>query len=160
MTWRDVWVQNLKVVCLPHLSLAHTHASARTHTHTQISSKHNVCGSVHHGTIHKEKSNKMHQCIKLLLFHIYIKLNMFERLPAHHQEPKTALAAFGFFICLRLLDAWMVDVVRHTEPDNIYHLYVQQPSTYERPEAASAVLGFWWWAVCRPKHVELYINME
>jgi hypothetical protein len=27
--------------------------------------------------IHKEKSNKMQQCIKILLFHIYMKLNMF-----------------------------------------------------------------------------------
>jgi hypothetical protein len=36
-----------------------------------------VRGSVHHSTIHKEKSDKIQQCIKLLLFHIYIKLNMF-----------------------------------------------------------------------------------
>jgi hypothetical protein len=37
---------------------------------------------------------------------------------------------------------------------------VQQPSTYAKPEAASAVLGSWWWAVCRPKHVELNVNMK
>ena len=36
-----------------------------------------VRGSVHHSTIHKEKSNKMQQCTKILLFHIYLKLNMF-----------------------------------------------------------------------------------
>jgi hypothetical protein len=36
-----------------------------------------VHGSVHHSTIPKEKSNKMQQCIKILLFHIYMKLNMF-----------------------------------------------------------------------------------
>ena len=36
-----------------------------------------VCVSVHHSTIHKEKSNKMQQCIKILLFHIYMKLNTF-----------------------------------------------------------------------------------
>jgi hypothetical protein len=34
-------------------------------------------GSVHRNTIHKEKSNKMQQGIKRLLFHIYIKNNMF-----------------------------------------------------------------------------------
>jgi len=34
-------------------------------------------GSVHHSTIHKEKSNKMQQCIRILLFHIYMKLIMF-----------------------------------------------------------------------------------
>jgi len=36
-----------------------------------------VRGSVHHSKIHKEKSNKIQQCIKTLLFHIYMKLNMF-----------------------------------------------------------------------------------
>jgi hypothetical protein len=36
-----------------------------------------VRGSVHNSTIHKEKSNKMPQCIKILLFHIYMKLSMF-----------------------------------------------------------------------------------
>jgi hypothetical protein len=36
-----------------------------------------VCGSVHYSTIHKEKSNKMQQRIKILLFPIYMKLNMF-----------------------------------------------------------------------------------
>jgi len=29
----------------------------------------------------------------------------------------------------------------HTVPDNGHQLHVQQPSTYEKPEAASAVLG-------------------
>jgi len=28
-----------------------------------------------------------------------------------------------------------------TVPDNVYQLHVQQPSTYEKPEAASAILG-------------------
>ena len=36
-----------------------------------------VSGSVHHSAIHTEKSNKMQQCIKILLFHIYMRLNMF-----------------------------------------------------------------------------------
>ena len=29
----------------------------------------------------------------------------------------------------------------HTVPDNVHQLHVQQPSTYEKPEAANAVLG-------------------
>jgi hypothetical protein len=29
-----------------------------------------------------------------------------------------------------------------TVPDNVHQLYVQQPSTYEKSKAASAVLGF------------------
>jgi hypothetical protein len=44
-------------------------------------------------------------------------------------------------------------------PDNVHQPNAQQPSTYKKREAASAVLGSWWWAVCCPKHVELYINM-
>jgi len=60
----------------------------------------------------------------------------FGRHTTHHQEPKAAL------------------------PDNVHQLHVQRPSMYEKPEAASAALGSWWWAVCRPKHVELLINME
>jgi len=34
-----------------------------------------------------------------------------------------------------------VDVVRHSVPHNVQQLHVQQPSTYKKPEAASAVLG-------------------
>jgi hypothetical protein len=41
-----------------------------------------VCGSVHHSKIRTEKSNKMQQRIKILLFHIYMKLNMFRA--THH----------------------------------------------------------------------------
>jgi hypothetical protein len=29
----------------------------------------------------------------------------------------------------------------NTVPDNVHQLHVQQPATYEKPEAASAVLG-------------------
>jgi hypothetical protein len=66
--------------------------------------------------------------MNILLFHIYMKLNMFR--------------------------------ATHTVRDNVHQLHVQQPSTYEKAEAASAVLGSWWWAVCRPKHVKLHINVE
>ena len=45
------------------------------------------------------------------------------------------------FIRGRFLDVWSVDVVRHIVPDNVHRPHVQQPSTYEKPEAASAVLG-------------------
>jgi len=62
----------------------------------------------------------MQQCIKILLFHIYMKLNMFR---ATHRP------------------SYLVDVVRHSVPDNVHQLHVQQPSTYGKPEAASAVLG-------------------
>jgi hypothetical protein len=38
----------------------------------------------------------------------------------------------------------VVVVVRqgNTVPDNVQQLHIQQPSTYKKPEAANAVLGF------------------
>jgi hypothetical protein len=50
-------------------------------------SKNSVCqldvrGFVHHSTVHKEKSNKMQQFMKILLFLIYMKLSMFRA--THH----------------------------------------------------------------------------
>jgi len=38
----------------------------------------------------------MQQCIKIVLFHTYMKINMFGLHTVHHQEPKTALTASGF----------------------------------------------------------------
>jgi hypothetical protein len=42
--------------------------------------------------------------------------------------------------------------------DVVQQLHVRQPSTHAKPDAACAVLGSWWWAVCRPKHVELHLK--
>ena len=82
----------------------------------------------------------MQRCIKILLFHIYIKL---------HWHP---LVFHTWKVVGRVVDG---RCQARTVPDN-----VQQPSTYEKPESVSAVLGFCRWAVCHPKHVELHINME
>jgi len=73
---------------------------------------------------------------------------------AHHQEPKTALAASGF-ACVE--GCWTLQLL---DTDSVQQLHVQQPSTHAKPEAASAVLDSWWWAVCRLKHVELHINIK
>jgi hypothetical protein len=56
----------------------------------------------------------MQQCIKMLLFHVYVY-------EAQHISG--------------------VDVVSHTMPDNVHQLHVQQPSTHEKPETASAGLS-------------------
>jgi hypothetical protein len=72
----------------------------------------------------------------------------FGRHAAHHQEPKTALAASGF---VYMEGCWTCGC------------WTLSGKTWQRPakpEAASAVLGSWWWAVSCPKHVEPYINME
>jgi len=59
---------------------------------------------------------------------------------AHHQEPKTALAASGFSY---VKGCWKCSwwTLSGTVPDNVHQLHVQQPSTYEKPEAARTVLG-------------------
>jgi hypothetical protein len=72
-----------------------------------------VRGSVHHSTIHKEKSNKMQQCIRILLFLIIWSSICFGRHTAHHQELKTALAASGFSYVEGCWTCSEVDVVRH-----------------------------------------------
>ena len=55
-----------------------------------------VRGSVHHSTIHTKKSNKMQQFIKIYYSIFIWSSTCFGRYTAHHQEPKTALAASGF----------------------------------------------------------------
>ena len=62
----------------------------------------------------------MPQCIKIL-FPMYMKLNMFW---ATHRPSVVVVAGR----CQAL-------------PDSVQQLHVQQPSTYAKPEAASAVLG-------------------
>ena len=73
---------------------------------------------------------------------------------AHHQEPKTALATSGF-ACVEgcwTCSCWTLRASSNYTSNNL--------PPYAKPEAASAVLGSWWWAVCRPKHVELHINKK
>ena len=114
------------------------------------------------------------RCNNVSKFYYYIFIwssTCFGRHTAHHQESKTALAASGFSYVEGFWPCswWTLsgtqclttstNYTSNTVPDNVHQLHVQQPSTYEKPEAASAVLGSWWWAVCRPKHAELHINM-
>ena len=78
----------------------------------------------------------------------------FGRHTAHHQEPKTALAASGFSY---VEGCWTCSWWRLTTSTN----YTSTNLPHKKnPEAASAILGSWWWAVCCPKHVEFHINME
>jgi len=60
--------------------------------------------SVHHSTIHKEKFIKMQQCIKILLFHIYMKLNMFRATHRPSSGALNCIDSLWFFIRGRLLD--------------------------------------------------------
>jgi len=74
-------------------------------------SKLDVRGSVHHSTIHTEKSNKMQQCVKIYYFVFIWSSTRFGRQTAHHQEPKTALAASGFAYVEGCWTLWLLDAV-------------------------------------------------
>ena len=67
----------------------------------------------------KNNPTRCNNVSKFLLFHIYMKFNMFGRHTTHHQEPKTALAASGF----SCVECCLVDAVRHTVPDNVHQLH-------------------------------------
>jgi len=67
----------------------------------------------------------MHQYIKMLLFHIYMKLNMFRATHRPYQESKTALAASEFFIRRRLLDVSLVDVVLTTSTNDTSNILLR-----------------------------------
>jgi hypothetical protein len=84
----------------------------------------------------------------------------FGRQAAHHQETETAQAASGFAyveVC-GTCSCWTLSGSVYMLPDNIQQLHVRQPSTYAKPEAACAFSVSWWWAACRPKHVELHLK--
>jgi len=54
-----------------------------------------VCGSVHHSIIHKENSARCNSVSKFYFIFMWSS-TCFGWHTAHHQEPKTALAASGF----------------------------------------------------------------
>jgi hypothetical protein len=72
-----------------------------------------VCGSMHHSTVHTEKSNKMQQYIKIYYSLFIWSSTCFGRHTTHHQEPKTALAASGFAYVEGCLDMWLLDAGQH-----------------------------------------------
>jgi hypothetical protein len=65
----------------------------------------------------------MQECIRTLLFHIYVKPLVF------HTWKVVGRVVGG---CIQAHCA---------VPENVHQLHVQQPSMYEKPEDASAVLG-------------------
>ena len=85
----------------------------------------------------------MQQYIKIIYYFIFIRSSTcFGRYTAHYQEPKTALAASGFSYVRGFWTCrWWTLSGTVPVPDDVHHLHVQKPLTYENPEAASAVLG-------------------
>ena len=95
--------------------------------------------------VHIESPTRCNSVSKFYFIFIWSS-TCFGRHTAHHQEPKTALAASGFAY---VEGCWPCSCWTLTQG--------QQPPTYAKPEAASAVSCSWWWTVCRLKHIKLHI---
>jgi len=97
------------------------------------------------------KCNKMSQCIQIFISYLC---------EARHVSGDTppTIRSLKLHWQPLVLHAWKV--VGRVVGGCVQLLQVRQLSTHAKPEAASAVLGSRWWAVCRPKHVELHINMK
>jgi len=87
-----------------------------------------VRGSMHHSTIHKDKSNKMQQCIK-----IFIIQYLYEAQHVSGDTPPTIrslkLVFHTWKVIGRVFDGRCQ--AQYTVPDKVHQTHVQQPSTYE-----------------------------
>jgi hypothetical protein len=141
-----------------------------------------VRGSVHHSITHSEIANKMQQHINIYYSMFIWSSTCFGRHTAQHQELKAVLAASVYAYVKGCWTLWLLDAisVQQTQRPTTFHVSyiftrtrhltltliassnhnVQQPFTYANPEAASAVLSSWWWAVCLPERVELHTTIE
>jgi hypothetical protein len=80
-----------------------------------------------------------------ILFHIYIKLNMIRATPR-----PSIIRSLKLYWQPLVLHTWrnvrrVVAGRCQAEPESVQQIQVQQPPTHAKPEAASAVLGSWWW---------------
>jgi hypothetical protein len=72
----------------------HTHTRTHAHAHTHTHKIFDVRGSGHHSIIYKENPTRCNSVSKFYFIFMWSSA-CFGRHTAHHQEPKTALGAFG-----------------------------------------------------------------
>ena len=87
-----------------------------------------------------------------LLFHVYVKLNMFRAKHRPSSGAQNCTSSLWFCIRERLLDVEVAGRCPATSTSNNISRMQNQRLLVK--------LCSWWWAVCHPKHVELYINMK
>ena len=96
-----------------------------------------VLGSVHHSKIHKKKIQQ-----DATMYQNFIIPYLYE---AQHVSGDTPpiIRSLKLHWQPLVFHTWKVvrRVVAQYVPDKVHQLHVQQPYTYEKPEAASAVLG-------------------
>jgi len=102
-----------------------------------------VRGSVHHSTIRKEKSNKIQQCINIFIIpYLYEARHVSGDTPSiiRSLKPHWQPLVFHTWKVVWTCSWWTLSgaVLCLTTSTNYMS---KQPSTYEKPGAASAVLG-------------------
>jgi len=102
--------------------------------------------------LRKEKFNKIQQCIKIFIIpYLYKAQHVSDDTPPIIRSIKLHWQPLVFHMwkvvggvvggrCQAQCEKVHCSALSHTVPDSVHHLHVQQPSTYEKPEAASAVL--------------------
>jgi hypothetical protein len=115
------------------------------------------CGFVHHSIIDMENPTRCHSASKFYFIFIW-SLTCFGRQTAHHEAPKTTIAA-SVFACVE--GCWTCGYWA------LSGSVCQRPATTHlttfhvcKTRGCQCSLGSWWWAVCPPKHVALHINMK
>ena len=99
--------------------------------------------------IHIENPTRCHSVSKFYFIFIWSS-TCFGRHTAHHQEPKTALAASGFAY---MEGCWTCSC--WTLPDSVQQLHVQQPSILQ--VCTSLDIQYFWYSVfLRNKHFFVY----
>jgi hypothetical protein len=98
-------------------------------------------------SMHKEDPTRCNNVSEFLLFHIYVKLNMFRGTHRPSSGAQNCTGSLWFFIRGRLLD-----IITNYMSNNLPLMKNQRlPVQFWAPDDG---------AVCPPKHVELHINME
>ena len=103
--------------------------------------------------IHIKNPTRCHSVSKFYFIFIWSS-TCFRRHTAHRQEPKTAPVASGFAHVegCRSCSCWALIASSNYTTNN--------PPRMKNQRLLVQFLDSWWWAVCRPKHVELHINLK
>ena len=125
-----------------HLTAAHSPAIGNPFMYAGKSNENlklDVRGLVHHSTIHKENPTRCNNISKFITPYLHEARHVSGDTPPIIRSLKLRRQPPVFHtwkVVGRVADGRCQAV-----PDNVHQLHGQQPSTYEKPEAAGAVLG-------------------
>jgi hypothetical protein len=103
-----------------------------------------------------EITNKMQSCNRIYYSKIYWRFNMFWAAYLSSSGAPNCICSLWFIhhVVTDCCPAWMGTAVPTQAGQRPVTTWVY------KTEAANTVWSFWWWSVCRSKHVELLINFR